>query len=265
MERHFHCTACGKCCYGWLPLTLDDAMANAGRFPLAMVWTAVRQGAKSFALTASLGITVKLRTKKRIAVQISPTAYIPPALPCPVLTSEGLCAIHADKPLRCRTMPFFPYRDESDQADMLVPRKDWTCDTSDAAPVVYRDRKLVERTDFDRERDTLVRQAPILRTYANRLLATAPNVVAALENAAKKPRGGQVVLNFTAILSRLPDVDVADFARRQLPVLEDFAGKVAELDVPADYERYYRENSVAMGRFLEGGRGTGPRNRETDK
>jgi Fe-S-cluster containining protein len=251
MERRFHCTACGKCCFGWLPLTLDDAIANAGRFPLAMVWTAVRQGAKSFALTGRLGTTVTLRTKKKIAAQIAPTAYIPPSLPCPELTAEGLCAIHAEKPLRCRTMPFFPYRDENDQGEMLVPRKDWLCDTSDAAPVVYRDKSLVERGDFDRERDALLGQAPILRAYAERLLTTAPNVATALEKAAKKPRGGQVVLNFTAILSRLTDVDVVDFARRQHPVLEDFAEKVEGTDAPAEYARYYRESAAAMARFLE--------------
>ena len=250
MERHFHCTACGKCCFGWLPLTLADAVANAGRFPLAMVWTAVRQGARSFAHVARLGTTVTLRTKKKIAAQIAPTAYIPPALPCPELTAEGLCAIHAGKPLRCRTMPFFPYREENDQAEMLVPRKDWECDISDTAPVVYRDKSVVERTEFDRERAALLAQAPILRAYAERLLATAPNVASALEKAAKKPRGGQVVLNFTAILPRLTDVDVADFARRQGPVLEAFAAKVAGTDVPDEYERYYRENAAAMARFL---------------
>ena len=252
MERHFHCTACGKCCFGWLPLTLADAVANAGRFPLAMVWTAVRQGARSFAHVARLGTTVTLRTKKKIAAQIAPTAYIPPALPCPELTAEGLCAIHTDKPLRCRTMPFFPYRDESDQGEMLVPRKDWECDTSAAAPVVYRDKSLVERADFDRERAALLAQAPILRAYAERLLATAPNVAQALEKAAKKPRGGQLVLNFTAILPRLAEVDVAEFARRQGPGLESFAEKVEGTDAPAEYGRYYRENAAGMARFLEG-------------
>ena len=82
MERRFHCTACGKCCFGWLPLSLDDAISNAGRFPLAMIWTTLRQGAKSFALNAELGTTVELRNRKRIAVQIAPTAYIPPSFPC---------------------------------------------------------------------------------------------------------------------------------------------------------------------------------------
>ena len=34
-EQCFRCTACGKGCYGWLPLTLDDALANAAMNPVA--------------------------------------------------------------------------------------------------------------------------------------------------------------------------------------------------------------------------------------
>lgn len=123
MERRFRCTACGKCCYGWIPLTLGDAVRHAGRFPLAMVWSAVPQTARSFALTSSLGMALKLPKGPRIGVLISATAYIPPGYPCPELAADGRCAIHEDKPLRCRTMPFYPYKDEQDQADALVPRK----------------------------------------------------------------------------------------------------------------------------------------------
>jgi Fe-S-cluster containining protein len=251
MERRFHCTACGKCCFGLLPLTLQDAIAHAGRFPLAMIWTTVRQGAKSYDLSARLGATFKVGKRKTVAVQVVPTAYIPPSLPCPELMPDGLCAIHAEKPSRCRTMPFFPYREESDQTELLVPRTGWLCDTSESAPVVYRDKKIVDRQDFDRERADLLEQAPILRAYAERLMKTAPNVTAALEQAAKKPMGGRVVLNFTAILSRVPGMDVADFARRQLPVLRDFAELTADTPADSEYHRHYRDCAAGMERFLQ--------------
>ncbi len=250
MERRFHCTACGKCCFGWLPLSLDDAIANAGRFPLAMIWTTLRQGAKSFALTAQLGTTVELRNRKRIAVQIAPTAYIPPAFPCPALAPDGLCSIHEDKPARCRTMPFSPYREENDQADLLVPKPGWLCDTTAAAPVVYRDKKIVCREDFDRERRALEDQAVPLRAYADRLMAN-PEVAAAVEKAAKNPRGGYVVLNFSAILPRLQQVDAAAFSRLQLPVLTEFADRTAGVAELADYHGYYRDNAAGMAQFLE--------------
>lgn len=250
MERNFHCTACGKCCFGWLPLSLDDAIANAGRFPLAMIWTTLRQGAKSFALTAELGTTVKLRNRKVTALQIAPTAYIPPAFPCPALAPDGLCGIHADKPARCRTMPFSPYREEQDQDDLLIPKVGWLCDTSAEAPAVYRDKKVVLREDFDRERRALMDQTAILRVYADKLLGN-PEVAAAVEKAAKNPRGGYVVLNFSAILPRLPQVDAAAFSRSQLPVLTEFADRTAGVAELKDYHRYYRENAAAMGLFLE--------------
>jgi Fe-S-cluster containining protein len=251
MERRFHCTACGKCCYGQLPLTLNDAIANVERFPLAMMWTTVRQGAKSFAITARLGTTVNLGKRKQFAVQITPVSYMPPSLACPALAPDGLCSIHADKPSRCRTMPFYPYREERDQSDLLVPRPGWLCETSSQAPVVYRDKKIVHREDFDHERNELIDQAPILRTYADRLMANAPNVAAAVYEAANKPRGGYMVLNFTGIVSRLPQIDMATFAQKQLPVLTEFADKTAGMSDAAEYYRYYRDNATGMERFLE--------------
>ncbi len=251
MERRFECTVCGKCCYGQLPLTVADAIANADRFPLAILWTTIRQGAKSFAITARLGTTVKLGKRKQFAVQITPISYMPPSLACPALAPDDRCSIHADKPLRCRTMPFYPFREEGDQADLLVPRQGWLCDTSAEAPVVYRDKKIVQRQDFDRERQELVDQAPVLRAYAEGLMAKAPNVKAAVEKSAKLPRGGSVVLNFTALVPRITETNMAAFARKQLPVLTAFADKTAGLSDATDFHKYYRDKAAGMKAFLE--------------
>ncbi|MEE8393006.1 MAG: YkgJ family cysteine cluster protein [Rhodospirillales bacterium] len=251
MERRFHCTVCGKCCYGKLPLTLNDAIANAGRFPLAMFWTAVRQGAKSFEITARLGATATLLNRKKIALQITPVAYLPPLFPCPALSPDGRCAIHADRPLRCRAMPFYPFREESDQVDMLVPRKGWDCDTSANAPVVYRDRKVVHRGDFDRERQGLIDQASIVRAYADSLMANAPNVAMAVEKAARKRHGGHVVLNFTGILPKLSNIDAPSFARKQLPVLSGYADRTAGTSELKEFHEYYGNCATGMKRLLE--------------
>ena len=45
MERRFHC---GQCCKGWLPLTLYDALSHTGRFPLAVIFSPLRQVASLF-------------------------------------------------------------------------------------------------------------------------------------------------------------------------------------------------------------------------
>lgn len=250
MERRFRCTACGKCCHGWLPLTVSDAVAHAGRFPLAVVWTPVRQASKAFETTAQLGLTVRTRDKKRLAVRIMPTAYIPPAMPCPALAADNLCAIHEHKPSRCRTMPLFPYVAEAQQAEQLVPRPGWACDTSAAAPVVYRDRTVIDRHDFDAERKDLTDQAPVLRAYGEWLMAMVPGMIDNLSRAALKPGGGgYVVLSFATLLRRLGGVDKEALARAQAMVLRDFVAKVADDGALTEYGRNYQDWLSEMERL----------------
>ncbi len=239
MERHFQCTACGKCCSGSLPLTLTDAYAHAGRFPLAMVWTPLRQQSKAFDLVGRLGVTLKLGGRKQVAVLIAPTGYLPNTFSCPALKPDGLCAIHVEKPLRCRTMPFYPYREEQDQADLLAPRKGWECDISAAAPVVYRQGKIALREDFDRERRELLQQAPLLRTYAEYMLKYTPSLAERLAEAATKGAGGNVVTSLSSFLTATRQLDVPGLAARQLGVLNDFAAKTAGQSDLAEFHRNY--------------------------
>lgn len=238
MERHFGCTACGKCCYGWLPLTLNDAFEHAGRFPLALVWRPVPQGTKTYNLAARLGIELKAGKRMRIAALIAPTAWIPPSFPCPELNAEGRCNIHDAKPKRCRTMPFYPYREDADQADMLVPRKGWQCDISAAAPLVYRDRVIIERADFDCERRELLEQAPVMQQYAEYMLKYSPWIADNLAAVATRP-DGSVVTSLSSFLTATRQPDAAQLAVRQLPVLKAFAEKTEAVAELAEYHRNY--------------------------
>jgi Fe-S-cluster containining protein len=239
MERRFHCTACGRCCSGALPLTLADAYAHAGRFPLAMVWTPLRRQSKAYDLVTRIGATVTLGGRKQIAVLIAPTAYIPKTFPCPALSAEGRCSIHADKPLRCRSMPFYPYREERDQADLLVPRKGWECDISTTAPVVYRDATIVTRDDFERERRELLQQAPVLRIYAEYMLKYQPQLAGSLAAGAQPGADGQVVTSLSSFLTATRQSDVAALAARQWAVLKDFAARTAGQAGLAEFHRNY--------------------------
>ncbi len=252
MERRFSCTACGKCCYGLLPLTIDDALAHADKFPLVVVWTPVRQGGRSFRLTAEQGITIQLRKRKLAAVQIAPTAYVPPTFPCPELTEEGLCGIHAVKPLRCRAMPFTAYRDENDQDDLMIPRSGWACDTSDQAALVYRDKSIVDRGDFDVERRRLVGDAAILKPYAEWLLDTAPPLRMALHKVAMKPGGGRVVVAFSTLIPRLPKVDIYAFAEKQFPVMKAFAERTAGASDLEEFHQRYVEGAAEWEKVARG-------------
>lgn len=238
MERRFACTACGKCCNGVLPLTIDEALAHAGRFPLAVALLPVRKGHKAFALAARLGAMARLRDKREVAVRVSPVAHLPPAMACPALAADGLCAIHATKPLRCRAMPFFAARDEADQTELLIPRAGWACDTSAAAPVLYRDKEILDRAAFDAERRALLAQAPVIKAYADKLAATVPGLIEGLGKAVAK--GGEVVVGFASLLRAIPGADPGAVARAQLPVLAEFAGRT-EGDHRRRYEDWMRD------------------------
>ena len=252
MERRFSCTACGKCCHGLLPLTIEDALAHADKFPLVVIWTPVRQGGRSFRVTADQGITIQLKKRKLAAVQIAPTAYIPSSFSCPELTEEGLCDINDVKPQRCRTMPFSAYRDEKDQNDLIIPRSGWLCDTSDEAPIVYRDKSIVDRNDFEVERKQLVDDAIILKPYAEWLLDSVPSLRMELYKVATKSSGGRVVVNFSTLITRLPKVDIYAFAKKQLPVMKDFAERTAGDPGLVEFHQRYVDSAAEWEKVARG-------------
>jgi Fe-S-cluster containining protein len=239
MEKHFHCTACGKCCYGQLPLTIKDAFANVGRFPLAMLWTPLKQGAKDYSMVSDLGITIKLPDRKELAVLIVPSLYIPSSFPCPALGDDNLCSIHAIKPSRCKTMPFYPYREEQYQAELLTPRKEWACDVSTAAPVVFEGKNIVAREDFDQERQELLLQVPVIRTYANYMLKYYPLLVNSLAKATFQKVGGQVVTSLSSFLTATRNSNAQDIARQQLPLLIEYMNKTTQKTEFAEFHKNY--------------------------
>jgi Fe-S-cluster containining protein len=251
MERRFSCTACGKCCHGQLPLTIADALAHADKFPLAVVWSTVRKGGRSFQATSDLGVTIQVKKKMQAAVRVAPTAYIPPGFPCPEVDDEGLCGIHDSKPQRCRTMPFSAYRDEADQDDLMLPRAGWACDTSDVAPIYYRDKAIIERTEFDVERGQLQRDATILKPYGDWLIASAPDLGVQLRKAALAPRGGQVVTAFATLIPKLPKVDIYEIAALQAPVMQAFAERTANDSALKKFHRHYVDEGAAWERVLK--------------
>ncbi|PWC31274.1 YkgJ family cysteine cluster protein [Azospirillum sp. TSO35-2] len=253
MAARFACTACGKCCHGWLPLTLADAVAHAGRFPLAMVWTPVRTNARSYELATRLGATLRLPTRKTVAVLIVPTAYLPPSYPCPELQPDQLCGIHADKPSRCRSMPFYPYREERDQADLLIPRKGWLCDSSAAAPEVYRDHAILDPADFNAERAALLEQAPTMRTYADYLLKYRPWIADELAKLAAKPTGGNLVTSLSSFLTATRRPDAAAIAAGQAPLFHALAERTRDDPALADYHRNYSGWAKEMDSLVQRG------------
>lgn len=227
MTKHFACTACGKCCYGLLPLTFKDAFANIGRFPLCLSWTPVLKGSKDFPMVKTLGVTITVAKGQELAVLIVPTSFIPSSLPCPALQADNLCGIHESKPSRCKTMPFYPYRDERFQAELTNPRPGWECDTSTSAPLVYQEQKIVDREDFDRERQELLDEVPLLRRYADYMFKYSHSLPNNLMFSVGKTKAHQVVTSLSSFLTATQNTDARNIAQQQLPILKTYAEQTA--------------------------------------
>jgi len=250
-ECRFACTRCGKCCFGWLPLTLEEAIEKADLFPLAMVLYFSRRGSPSFDIIARFGLLERLSGKVDCAVLAVPTAYIPPSMPCPALTEDNLCSINSQKPLRCRTMPFYVLRAEDDQQDMLRPRKEWLCDIGNSAPVVYKDGKILDRMDFDNEVAAMEKQSESLGAYVAKLLKNDPAMRALAVAAAAKTIPDHMVVSFSSFFRYDKRWGIKDFAVRQLPVMMDWMGKVDGGPDMVKYVGYYKAAVEELSWFAE--------------
>ena len=249
MEKRFACTACGMCCYGSVPLTVGEALAMADRFPLALSISPVKSGARGQSVVERIGVSIQILSRKRVSFVATPMSFVPPFMACPALRDDRLCGIHANKPVRCRAMPFYAFKDEDSQADMLVPRKGWLCETGPDAPVVYQGRKLVDRADFDRERTALIDQAAQLQRHIDLLLQHNPALLARLTKAAQAPLGGRVAVGFLAFLRYDRTVDLLAFAKQQYPVLESWIARTDDDVRAAEFNRFYRQALFEMERF----------------
>lgn len=199
---------------------------------------------------ATLGTTIKLADRKELAVLIVPTVYLPSSFPCPALLDDNQCSIHSNKPTRCKTMPFYPYREERYQAELLTPRPGWACDTSTAAPLVFQDKKIVYRDDFDQERQDLLEQVPLLRRYAEYMLKYSPSLVSHLLHASSKVKAGHVVTSLSSFLTATKNADARHIAQLQFPILNDYAAKTAGDPQLTDFYKNYLNWSKEM-RWLQ--------------
>lgn len=249
VERNFACTACGRCCTGSLPINVAEALQRADTFPLAMSITPMKPSARGHGIVGRIGASVTLSKRQTISLVVTPMSFVPNTLPCPQLSDEGLCGIHDDKPLRCRTMPFYPYKDEEAQADLLVPRAGWLCDTGSDAPTVYRDRRIVDRTDFDAERSVLIDQAPTLQRFVDQILQHNLPLRAQIEQASQARVPGRVVVGFHSFLRYDRSMDLVDYTRRQYPVLEVWAVRTADDPAFREFQAFYRQAMADLERY----------------
>lgn len=250
-EQRFSCTACGACCYGTLPLSIPEALKWADIFPLAISITPIKSGTRGYASVKDIGVSFSSGSKKLVRLIVTPVAFIPPNMACPKLGLDNLCSIHAEKPQRCRTMPFYAYKDEDSQRDMLVPRQNWKCSTDADAPIVYKDRKVVDCTEFHRERQLLVGQASALQRYVNFLARYDPSFGTRVLTAARAAIPGRVIVSFVSSVRLNKDLDIIGFAHNQQPVLREWLEKTSGDAKAVQFATYYREAMADIKRYLE--------------
>ncbi len=246
-ESHrFQCTLCGKCCYGQVPLTYKDAIAHAGLFPLGIIWTPVQRGSKDFKRVRELGVSIPLPAPKELVSLIVPTAFIPSTFKCPALVDGKMCGIQKEKPSRCKTMPFYPYRDERFQGENLKPKQGWECDISDAAPIVYDGKSIVLREDFDQEKTDLLEQIPILKKYAEYMFKYSAGLAERLWQASMQEKGGHIITSLSSLLTAIRHPDAVQIASKQLPVLKAYAAMTASDPKLGEFNAYYSGWAMEM-------------------
>lgn len=246
----FACTRCGLCCTGWLPLTLSDALAHADKFPLAVAWMSEEPQAFE-PLSVQLDPADWGQKGKAVRLSLAPVCYIPPSWTCPSLGEDSLCSVQNEKPLRCRTMPFYPWHKEAAQAAHLIPRKGWKCDVTGEAPVVYADKKIVDAENFTAEREQLMQEKPVLQAYAKKMALQNGAVASFLKQAARRVNTERFVVSFASLLRSSNQFDIVAIARKQHPVLLHYASLTKDDPSVAAYHSYYSGAAQELAWFAQ--------------
>ncbi len=95
-----------------------------------------------------------------------------------------------------------------------------------------------------------VEQAPTLQRYIDFLLKNDPGFLMRLQKGIHLQPGGKIVLNFASLLRHIKSADVTDYARRQHPLLTDWARKTADDPVFSQFHTYYKGALSDIARYL---------------
>ncbi|WBO24132.1 YkgJ family cysteine cluster protein [Sphingomonas abietis] len=197
-KRHFACTACGRCCDSGPEMELGETIALADRFVIALLfkvhglpasersgWAqpwwrdeqsriplrpALEEKRRQLGAFASRKTIDNPRERHRY-LTISAMAQDFGRKRCPHLVDD-LCAIHAIRPLTCRTVPLHYSRPPSTLAaylDGFVGTPGYRCDTSPSAPLVLDGRRIVDR-EVAQARDAAIARAKADRGWKEHLL-----------------------------------------------------------------------------------------------
>jgi hypothetical protein len=146
-------------------------------------------------------------------------------------------------------MPFYPYREERYQAELLKPREGWRCDTSPSAPKVFENGKILDRQSFDVEGTELVDQIPSIRRYAAYMFDYVPNFKENLEVSASG-KNHYLVTGLSSFFTAIQHPDAKIWATSQQPILEDLASKTSADQTLSEFHKRYAAWAKEMAYWI---------------
>jgi hypothetical protein len=117
-------------------------------------------------------------------------------------------------------MPFYPYRDERFQHEVMRFKNEWSCETDPSAPLVYADGRVVDRKDFEAERQKILEEVPLMRRYAAYMFKYSPHIVRQLTVASAHPQAKHIVTSLSSFMTAIRYPHMKSIAEKQIPVLD---------------------------------------------
>lgn len=230
MAFAFECTACGKCCSTGPALSIDEIFKYQNEFIMSGIFSGrgvdrlrpeSRIAYPGGGIIEGHSLTEYLATLKDICakwsnphsdyyVVISATGVGFHGMKsgrCEQLDADNRCKLHADKPIRCRSVPFGSTFPESLQEFPLRHFKSYGCmhegATTESAIIIYRDREIVDpeyKRDFVEQQDALRSDRKVYNSIlalAQERIPFAPELKILVEAIAS---GGQLETAMTPLL-----------------------------------------------------------------
>jgi Fe-S-cluster containining protein len=229
MSFSFACTQCGKCCKSGGPaLSIDEIFKYQDVFVSGLYWAAqhvsddetttfddgsrVSSADLSNHLASLCGTFLKRgRGKTYPLVYPAVTGYdLAPGNPCSALNDDNTCRLHADKPERCRSVPFDPVLPEALQWFVL---RDFKFDCmkeikeNTGENLIFSGGKITDaayKDDYGKRLSTMERDTPTMAVVAH-LIKKQPGALAPSfdEFLGVTDRGGFVETSMLPLLAAL--------------------------------------------------------------
>lgn len=180
---YFKCNGCGKCCNGYVSLTIDDCFRLQDEFIISLMWRIQPVGVrkvlnytmnddeidseynelkKSFA-------TLTNKQGREFFVQIFPVTSDYSKNVCSKLSSDGKCTIYEKRPHICKNIPFQPISPIFLQGEILKEfSQEFDCvvlNKEKEYPLLFKNNIIMDdafKDNFDHNKDVIFSDSLLL-------------------------------------------------------------------------------------------------------